>query len=79
MRVATNRTTGPIKLPGFYTCEQAADWLEMKADTVRRYVHRGLIKAGVIGGIYLIQERELRRFKRERRGPGNPNLPRKLA
>lgn len=75
--MATSKTSDPVKLRGYYTCEQAADWLEMKADTVRRYVHRGLIQAGILGGIYLISEQELRRFSRERRGPGNPNLQRK--
>lgn len=74
MPVATSKTKNPIRVRGYYTCEQAAEWLEMKADTVRRYVNRNLIQAGIIGGIYLISEQELRRFRRERRGPGNPNL-----
>ena len=52
--MATNRRTKAVKLPGMYTCEQAAVELRMNADTIRRYVHRGLIKAGVLSGIYLI-------------------------
>jgi hypothetical protein len=79
MSMATGKTANPVKLRGFYTCEQAADWLEMKADTVRRYVHRGVIQAGILAGVYLITEQELRRFKAERRGRGNPNLIKKLA
>jgi excisionase family DNA binding protein len=77
--MATAKTTGPVKIRGFYTCEQAADWLDMKPDTVRRYVHRGLIQAGVLGGIYLIAESELKRFQRERRGPGNPTFSKQSA
>ena len=77
--MATGKTVNPLQLRGFYTCEQAADWLEMKADTVRRYVHRGVIQAGIIGGIYLISEQELRRFKKDRRGRGNPNLVKRTA
>lgn len=77
--MATSKTSDPVQIPGLYTCEQAAARLEMKPDTVRRYVHRGIIQAGILGGIYLIAERELRRFQRERRGPGNPNLARKPA
>lgn len=65
-----------IRLPGFYTCEQFADKLRMEADTVRRYVHRGLIQAGVFGNQYLIAESEMQRFKNNRRGVGRP---RKLA
>lgn len=61
-----------ISLPGFYTCEQAATKLRMKPDTVRRYVHRGLIQAGIVGSVYLISADELRRFKDERREPGRP-------
>lgn len=63
-----------ISLPGFYTCEQAAEKLRMKADTIRRYVHRGLIQAGIVGSVYLISAAELRRFKDNRREPGRPKV-----
>ena len=68
-----------VRVPGMYTCEQAAAKLRMKPDTIRRYVHRGIIQAGVLGGIYLISDMELDRFKANRRPPGNPNLLRKRA
>lgn len=61
-----------ISLPGFNTCEQAAKKLRMKADTIRRYVHRGLISAGIIGSVYLIADAEVQRFRREKRDPGRP-------
>jgi excisionase family DNA binding protein len=61
-----------ISVPGFYTCEQAAVKLRMKADTIRRYVHRGLISAGIVGSVYLISASELRKFKENHRKPGRP-------
>lgn len=69
----------PVKIPGMFTCEQAAAYLKMKADTLRRYVHRGVISAGLLGDVYLITREELDRFKAERRSPGNPNFSRKTA
>lgn len=68
-----------LQLPGLFTCEQAATYLKMKADTIRRYVHRGVIHAGTLGDVYLITAEELKRFKAERRGRGNPNFSRKTA
>jgi excisionase family DNA binding protein len=68
-----------LRIPGFSTCEQAAKKLKMKADTVRRYIHRGLITAGLLGDTYLISDAEIERFRTERRGPGNPNFQRKTA
>lgn len=70
--VATNKRTKPVKVPGMYTCAQAADFLRMEIDTIRRYVHRGLIRAGVLGGIYLIAENDLIDFRDNRRKPGRP-------
>lgn len=61
-----------IKLPGFNTCEQAAAKLKLEPDTIRRYVHRGLIEAGVFGGQYVISDAELARFRRDKREPGRP-------
>lgn len=61
-----------LAIPGFKTCEQAAVSLSMKADTVRRYVHRGLIKAGLIGDVYLISDAEIKRFSNSRRSVGRP-------
>jgi excisionase family DNA binding protein len=72
MAMATNKRTKAVKLPGMYTCEQAADFLRMEVDTIRRYVHRGLIRAGVLGGIYLIAESDLVEFRDNRRKPGRP-------
>lgn len=70
--VATNKRTTVVNVPGMYTCEQAAKELRMKVDTVRRYVHRGLIRAGVLGGIYLISAADLDEFRNKPRNPGRP-------
>lgn len=61
-----------MRIPGFFTCEQAAEELGMKADTVRRYVHRGLIEVGLIGDVYLISKANLKKFKDSRRDAGRP-------
>lgn len=54
-----------------YGTVEAAKFLRLGPDTVRQYVHRGLLKPyGSIGGRYLFQESELRRYEAERRGPG---------
>lgn len=65
-----------VTVPGFFTCEQAAKKLSMKPDTVRRYVHRGVIDAGQFGDVWVISQAELDRFQAERRGRGNPNFSR---
>lgn len=59
-----------LRLPGYYTCEQAAANLGMKPDTIRRYVHRGIIQAGIVGSVYLISAENLRFFAENRRKPG---------
>lgn len=77
MIMAVRREDKPqkeIQLHGYYTCEQAAKTLRMKPDTVRRYVHRGLISAGRIGGVYLISQQQLDAFKSSRKPRGNPNF-----
>jgi excisionase family DNA binding protein len=76
---APRATRKPVKIPGMFTCDQAAKYLRMKADTIRRYIHRGVIQAGILGDVYLIDQDELDRFKGERKGPGNPNFSRKTA
>ena len=71
--MATIRTgKRELSIPGFYTCEQAAKKLRMEPDTIRRYVHRGLIQAGLIGNQYMIAEDELQKFRDNRRKPGRP-------
>ncbi len=77
--MAPRKPKKSLRIPGFATCDQAAKKLKMKADTVRRYIHRGLIKAGLLGDAYLIADAEIERFRTERRKPGNPNFPKKSA
>lgn len=76
---APKQTKKPVKIPGMFTCDQAAKYLRMKADTLRRYIHRGIINAGLLGDVYLITQEELDRFRANRRGPGNPEFTRKTA
>ena len=61
-----------ISVPGYYTCEQAAKQLRMKPDTVRRYVNRQIIPAGILGDVYLISQKALETFAATRRSPGRP-------
>jgi excisionase family DNA binding protein len=68
-----------LSLPGFYTCEQAAAKLRMKPDTIRRYVHRGIISAGIVGSVYLIAEKDLHSFRENRREPGRPKNLQKVG
>lgn len=79
MTMATSSERRPVRVPGMYTCEQAAAKLRMKPDTIRRYINRGLIQAGTLAGIWLISEAELDRFKANRRGRGNPDFVQKRA
>lgn len=55
-----------------HTTTDAAAVLEVKPKTVTRYIERGLITAQKLGRDYLIEPKELERFKRERRGRGKP-------
>lgn len=71
----SSKLQSQIAIPGFFTCEQAATELEMNPDTVRRYVHRGVIQsAGLLGDQYLISQQQLDDFRKSRRGRGNPSF-----
>ena len=57
-----------------FTTREAANYLGYAEDTVRRYVYRSLIRAEKFGNSLLITKAECDRFKREKRGPGNPTF-----
>lgn len=59
-----------------FTTREAADYLGLAEDTVRQYIHRGLIFAKKIGSINVVTRSECERYKRDRRPPGNPLLSR---
>ena len=60
-----------------FTTEDAAEYLDLKPDTVRKYVQRGLLTYWkTIGQAYLFTQAELDRFNDNRRGPGNPAFQR---
>jgi excisionase family DNA binding protein len=54
-----------------YGTKEAAEYLNLGTDTVRQYVHRGLLHAfDTLSGRYLFKESELRRYNSERKPPG---------
>lgn len=63
-----------------YTSLEAALYLGLKNDTVRKHVQRGLLQVhDTIGKAYLFAKSELDRYKKERLPRGNPSLQRKSA
>ena len=60
------------------TTEEAADELHIIPATLCIYVRRGLIRPErKVGSTFVFSEREVERFKHERRKPGNPAFIRK--
>lgn len=59
------------------TTEQAAKYMGLSIDTVRKYIQRGLLETSRFGHVHVITKRECDRYLRERLPRGNPNLPRK--
>lgn len=56
-----------------FTTTEAAKYLGLSLDTVRKYVQRRLITpATTIGRSYLITKTECDRYKRDRRPQGKP-------
>lgn len=57
-----------------YTSAEAADYIGLGIDSVRRYVQRGLITPCElrVGTANLFSKAELDRFLREKRRPGRP-------
>ena len=59
------------------TTPEAADYLGLAEDTVRKYIQRGLIRPfDTVGRAYLISEAELNRYKIEKSPRGNPTFSR---
>lgn len=65
-----------IKITGEYlTPQEAAKELQLTADTVRRYcndLENPKLKGEKIGRDWLISRKEVERYRRERRGRGQP-------
>ena len=51
---------------------QAAEITGLHPETIREYLRAGRIKAQRIGRVYVIDERDLRRFMAKPRRPGRP-------
>lgn len=56
------------------TTTQAAKYLRLAEDTVRQYIHRGVIKATKLGPIHVVTKQECDRYRKEKRPRGNPNF-----
>jgi Helix-turn-helix domain len=55
-----------------HTTEEAAALLGVTPGAVRLYISRKQIRANKRSGVNFITQEELDRFKRERKGPGQP-------
>jgi len=66
--VATRITT-PETL---FTTTEAAEYMGFQEDTVRQYLHRGMMKAKKAGPIYLVTKSECDHYLREKNRVGNP-------
>lgn len=57
-----------------FTTSEAAEYMRLSVDTVRKYVQRDLIKvAGNAGGYHLISRAECDRYLSERKAVGRPS------
>lgn len=56
------------------TTSAAAEYLELKPDTVREYIKRGLIASEKLGRDYVITKKACDEFKKTKRSRGNPNF-----
>lgn len=59
-------------IPGWYTSEEAANYLELSPWTIKRYAERGLLRHEKVGRSLVFCKAELDRYRRERRPPGRP-------
>lgn len=63
-----------------YTTPDAAEFLGLQANTVRKLVQRELLTPfQKIGQSYLFVESELKRYREEKSPPGNPEFVRRRA
>jgi excisionase family DNA binding protein len=67
MAVATQ-----VKNDTVMSTREAADYLGLAENTVRQYIHRGIISATKIGPVWCVTESECDRYEREKREPGRP-------
>jgi excisionase family DNA binding protein len=57
-----------------FTTREAARYLGLAEDTIRRYIYRGLIRAAKQGRDYAVTRQECDRYRKHRRPRGNPNF-----
>jgi excisionase family DNA binding protein len=58
-----------------YLVPDAAQYLGLSQDTVRRYASRKVLRVSrKLGNMLVFSQAELDRYQRERRGPGNPTF-----
>lgn len=64
-----------IKMSGtVFTTREAAEYLGLAEDTIRRYIYRGLVNAEKHGPVYVVTKQECDRYQREKRPQGRPVL-----
>jgi DNA binding domain, excisionase family len=63
-----------VKQDTVMSTREAASYLGLAEDTVRQYLHRGLMKATKIGPVWCVMRSECDRYKREKRDPGRPSV-----
>lgn len=63
-----------IKLRGWLTYAEVAERLNLKPETVRKYVFHKVFERDMLGSFPLISERSVVRFEKHRRKPGNPTF-----
>jgi len=59
------RPSAPLGLRRILTVQQAAAWLQVHPESVRRWIRQGRLRGVLVGGTrsgYRIEERELYRF-----------------
>jgi len=59
------------------TTAEAAALLHLDASRIRQLIHAGRLRARPCGRTYLIERREVERFAKLDRTPGNPNWRKK--
>lgn len=61
----------------FYTVDDASQLVGVDADTIRRHIRNGALRAQKIGKTYLITEDDMRNFMMERREKRDQRLNRR--
>ena len=64
----------PTTIPGLFNANEAADYLGVSGSLIRRLCRQRRLKALRFGISWAIEKKELDRFRKIERPPGNPHL-----